>query len=136
MRWEGIARSAIALCGGTVIEASGVSDYQGWGSILFVLEKYSALGVFRAVTELGSKLPPELQELIQAGPEGCQVAWDVIQEKFGKIWGTLSWSYGSCSGCDAYEDLNADDRLKAFIKLTSFFDEVEARRQFEDRKGW
>jgi hypothetical protein len=33
------------------------------------------------------------------------------------------WSYGSCSGCDGYEDMNEAERLSAFLRQIEFVDE-------------
>ena len=62
----------------------------------------------------------------------------------GCVWAVLAWGYGSCSGCDRYEDkISYDDRgdpercAQVFGELIEdCFSEEEARRVFADRKGW
>lgn len=55
-------------------------------------------------------------------------------------WATLGWSYGSCGGCDAYEDMNLSTPqacADAFGELVEEFTSVEkALASFSDRKGW
>lgn len=61
-------------------------------------------------------------------------------------WGVLSWSYGSCSGCDQYEDeipYGLDDAafnekcVQLFGPLIETCkDEEDARMKFSERKGW
>ena len=52
-------------------------------------------------------------------------------------WATLAWTYGSCSFCDAYEDLTTEQRERAFKELVEkHVNEEKARRVYEDRKGW
>ncbi len=53
------------------------------------------------------------------------------------LYATLSWSYGSCSWCDHYEDMSPEERLQAFVELIdTWTTEEEARRKFNDSKGW
>ncbi len=61
-RWEDEAVAAAIINGWEIVEANGLSDYQGWGRLLLT--------------------------------DG------------GHQWATLGWSYGSCSGCDSYEDMD------------------------------
>jgi hypothetical protein len=52
-------------------------------------------------------------------------------------WAVLSWSYGSCSGCDSYEELSESELEAAFDSEIEFFDtEEKARLTFSNRKGW
>ncbi len=48
-------------------------------------------------------------------------------------WYVMSFSYGTCGGCDAFEDLNALERAKAWLDLTeSFATEQDAREVYEE----
>lgn len=60
----------------------------------------------------------------------------VLGRKDG-LYATLSWSYGSCSHCDEYENMSDEERLQAFVELIdTWTTEEEARRKFNDSKGW
>ena len=49
----------------------------------------------------------------------------------------LAWGYGSCSGCDPYEDEPPKEIAKQFIDLIQEFDdEASARLAFDAGKGW
>lgn len=63
--------------------------------------------------------------------------WGCLLARRGTEWGVLSWSYGSCSGCDSYEDLGDEDRRECFDALLDWKkDEEEARAAFNNSKGW
>lgn len=50
----------------------------------------------------------------------------------------ISWSYGSCSGCDEYEnmpDAAIEDAFDSLVE-TCGADESKARKLFSDRRGW
>ncbi len=91
-RWEDEAVVAAIINGWEVVDASGESDYQGWGSLLLT--------------------------------DG------------GGGWATLHWSYGSCSGCDGYEDMPTDDVVNALAgDIDTHQDEKSARLKFQ-AGGW
>jgi hypothetical protein len=49
-------------------------------------------------------------------------------------WAVLSWSYGSCSGCDSYEDMSECERKAAFDSEIEIFDtEEKARLTFSNQ---
>lgn len=63
--------------------------------------------------------------------------YGVVLGRKGGLYATLSWSYGSCSYCDSYEDMSEEERLQAFVELIDTWStEEEARRKFNDSKGW
>ena len=63
--------------------------------------------------------------------------WGVLLLYRDSHWGTLAWTYGSCGGCDSYEDMSDADRLKEFINLITWHTgETTARKHFNDSKGW
>ncbi len=63
--------------------------------------------------------------------------WGCVLAKKESTWATLSWSYGSCSWCDGYEDMSEEDRHQAFSELIdNWSSEEEARRKFNNSKGW
>lgn len=60
-------------------------------------------------------------------------------------WATLAWSYGSCSGCDRYEDMGvcggpAERCAEVFGELIQELAprtyEEQARDAFRNAKGW
>ena len=69
--------------------------------------------------------------------------WGVhlLQSHHGS-WAVLSWSYGSCSGCDSYEGQldngdSPEDCARVFYEnIEHCMSEEEARTLFLDRKGW
>ncbi|HYF56280.1 MAG TPA: hypothetical protein VEA41_18645 [Salinarimonas sp.] len=63
--------------------------------------------------------------------------WGVILLRRGDQWGTLRWSYGSCSGCDRYEDMSDAERAKEFDELIAWHSDYDAAMAaFENGKGW
>lgn len=64
--------------------------------------------------------------------------WGVLLlHSAAKGWAVLSWTYGSCGGCDSYEDMDDTGRAKAFDALIDVqSDEPTARLTFDSRKGW
>lgn len=63
--------------------------------------------------------------------------WGVLLIRNGEQWGVLPWSYGSCGGCDEYEDLSDVQQCAAFTALIeTAADEATARMLFDSRKGW
>jgi hypothetical protein len=63
--------------------------------------------------------------------------WGCLLARRGDEWGVLSWSYGSCSGCDSYEDLDAEHRRECFDELLDWKkSEDDARTAFSNSKGW
>lgn len=72
--------------------------------------------------------------------------------KSGGKYAVLAWSYGSCSGCDGYEDLyygsrdykNDPQNKKGFNSVVAAIgenielaaSEEDARALFDKRKGW
>lgn len=73
-----------------------------------------------------------------AGVDDWQ-GWGVLLGKSSAgTFAILGWSYGSCSGCDAYEDLGSEGVIDAISKNIEdgITDEAGARDLFEQRKGW
>ncbi len=78
----------------------------------------------------------------KAGVDDYQ-GWGVVmaQNKDG-LFAVCSWSYGSCSYCDPYEDLAYGDAEpgaleKAFDEnVEAGLSEADGRAKFEARKGW
>lgn len=75
--------------------------------------------------------------------------WGVHLLRSPDAWAVLSWSYGSCSGCDYYEDRiyaydgsqRTDAPADLYVELFSDCiercdNEEAARKLFSDRKGW
>lgn len=68
--------------------------------------------------------------------------WGVHLLRRGDEWAVLPWSYGSCSGCDRYEDecpydATPEQCYAVFGDLIEICkDEEDARMQFSSRKGW
>lgn len=55
----------------------------------------------------------------------------------GITYAVVSWSYGSCSGCDSREDQEYEQVILDFIHDTErFADEGAAWACFDGRKGW
>lgn len=42
----------------------------------------------------------------------------------------VEWSYGSCSGCDGWEDMAEDRRLEDFKNMIEYFDTNEELKRF------
>jgi hypothetical protein len=61
----------------------------------------------------------------------------VILARSWRGWAVLAWSYGSCSGCDAYEDMGTrgivDDMTSAIAHCT---DEKMARERYGAEAYW
>ena len=54
-----------------------------------------------------------------------------------KNFAVLGWSYGSCSGCDSYENMSEDEVVKDLQNNIEIFNtEEEARIKFDERKYW
>lgn len=54
-------------------------------------------------------------------------------------WAVVDYSYGSCSGCDQYEEMSDDERTSAFRELAVRYDtEQSAREAFKEAadRGW
>lgn len=47
------------------------------------------------------------------------VAWEP-DDVAGWRYGTMSWSYGSCSGCDCYEGMEPEELSKSFSELITW----------------
>jgi hypothetical protein len=63
--------------------------------------------------------------------------WGCLLGRKGSEWAVLSWSYGSCNYCDAYEDLSDEELEVAFQDLVEAgLNEEDARQRFENAKGW
>lgn len=72
----------------------------------------------------------------RAGIDDYQ-GWGVILASSKQEFAVLSWSYGSCSGCDSYEDLPHEQVVEELAELIEkFASEDEARASFNNRKGW
>lgn len=62
--------------------------------------------------------------------------WGALLLRRGDEWAGLQWSYGSCSGCDAYEGQSEEETV-ADLKgnIRTYATEEEARRCYTER-GW
>lgn len=45
----------------------------------------------------------------------------------------VKYSYGSCSGCDGWEDMDEESRAADFANMIEYFDDVHALKQFADQ---
>lgn len=60
----------------------------------------------------------------------------------GDRWAVLAWTFGSCSGCDMYEDVVGYKPTGAKLAevfgdlIANYETEAEARAAFSDGKGW
>lgn len=84
-------------------------------------------------------------EIVETDGINDYQGWGVHLLRMGSQWAVLSWGYGTCSGCDAFEGqfVEYDDRLRADACAVVFgelietcADEDAARRLFDERKGW
>lgn len=63
--------------------------------------------------------------------------WGVLLGRNSKNFAVLGWSYGSCSGCDSYENMSEDEVVKDLQNNIEIFNtEEEARIKFDERKYW
>lgn len=63
--------------------------------------------------------------------------WGVLLGRCGNSWAILNWSYGSCSGCDRYEGMNENDIVESLTdNIEEYSSEEDARKAFNDNKGW
>jgi len=63
--------------------------------------------------------------------------WGVLLGSNGGEFAVISWSYGSCSGCDQYEEMPADTLAAEFDgMITKGLTEEEARLKFSSSTGW
>lgn len=81
-------------------------------------------------------------EVVETDGIGDYQGWGVHLLRSPTEWAVLKWDYGSCSGCDAYEDACPYDPTPEQAAAV-FGDLVErcvsedaARQLFADRKGW
>lgn len=113
VRWSTEAMLAAIMQGWDVLEMTGTSDYQGWGRLLLRRE----LSMFaRAGDETDAQLRLRMATPVQ--------------------WATLRWDYGSCGGCDSYEDLATNDVVEKLAELIDLWEsEEKARLEFE-AGGW
>lgn len=133
-RWDSETASAANYLGYQVVETDGNNDYQGWG-----------VHLLRKIDRADSAVA------IDAELEGRNETADEIRSKSPTVgWAVLSWSYGSCSGCDGYEEqiYRYDDDYNPIVNthehLAEIFgdlieecaDEESARLKFKERKGW
>ncbi len=120
IRWGIETADAAKYLGYEVEDTDGVSDYQGWG-----------VHLLRRADEASRTVA---QDAIIDGKEDIA---RIILEQASYEWAVLAWSYGSCSGCDAYEDVPSEKAAEMFAKLIEPCPSEDAARQlFADRKGW
>lgn len=63
--------------------------------------------------------------------------WGCLLGSNGSEFAVISWSYGSCSGCDRYEEMSDEQVASEFDGMvTRGLTEEEARAKFEKDKGW
>lgn len=60
---------------------------------------------------------------------------EFLAHKDGKF-GYLSYSYGSCSGCDSWEDMEAEKVREEFQRMAEFFEDVHALKKFADQVNY
>lgn len=82
-------------------------------------------------------------EVIETDGVSDYQGWGVHLLRKDGSWAVLAWSYGSCGGCDQYEDVIFDDQgdpercVQVFGELIEdCSSEEEARARFSERKGW
>jgi hypothetical protein len=94
-------------------------------------------------------------DMIESDGVSDYQGWGVLllrSSVLGDQWAVLSWTYGSCSGCDSYEEQFYDhsydedsvsDRgtpehcARVFGgNIETCPDEESARMKFSERKGW
>lgn len=133
IRWaDETARAANAL-GWHVVETVGVSDYQGWGVHL--------LRGIRDAADYMVLLDAELAD------SSADVVSLLSARALDDRWAVLAWFYGSCSGCDSYEDewykwprTPAEDAELAVKLWGELVEECPsedvARAKFDERKNW
>lgn len=125
-RWESQCATAAEFLGWRVIDARGVSDYEGWGALL--LDRPSGFEVVVAKDAREEKRFAEARAIEASAPREYAV---------------LSWSYGSCSSCDSYEDqVNYDATPEQLAAVFGELIEVvgtdveAARAKLDERMGW
>lgn len=148
MRWSSQVERAARVDGWRVVETDGIDDYQGWGVHLLSRER---------------ELPTsEAEEIASdaAMASRFKEAHSIRESNLEKRteWAVAAWSYGSCGGCDAYEQEWYDNTLKYdddghYVSISEealdtlawklFGDLIEvcpteeaARMKFSERKGW
>lgn len=125
VRWGEETRDAALHAGWIVVESDGEVDYQGWG--VHLLRRCEAASESVAT---------------DADLEGKHELAARIRADGGVEWAVLAWSYGSCGGCDQYEDDVVSDGTPeehhaVFGELIEHCpDEESARLKFSERKGW
>lgn len=130
MRWSGETEAAARHLGWRVVKTEGIDDYQGWGVHLLQRREWEDEGAKLVYADA-----LKLRDVARAR---------LIRDTHSTVtWAVLSWSYGSCSGCDGYEDQvsydSTDEQCAAvFGELIEVVgeDETRASELFSSRQGW
>lgn len=76
-------------------------------------------------------------EVVQRDGVDDWQGWGVLLGRAGDVWAVLSWSYGSCNYCDAYEDMPRGEVVASLAgDVEDGMNEADARARFDARKGW
>ncbi len=129
IRWGEETQRTAHLLGWSVIRTDGIADYQGWGVHLLC-----------RTTDAATRMVA----MDAAEEQRVDVAIE-IHEQPTTEWAVMSWDYGSCGGCDSYEDKfgyrGAEEPDSLYLELWAELvepctDEMHAREQFSAKKGW
>lgn len=133
MRWQGEVQLAAEHLGYVVVQTDGVDDYQGWGVHLLRKEQ-------RVVNDAAELVAQDVELEARDGFAAVAEAVRASDSVIVVTWAVVSWSYGSCSGCDSYEDRDTSTPeacVAVFGDLIETCDnEDAARAKFSERKGW
>jgi hypothetical protein len=119
-------------------------DYEVSSSITEFVDKIPAEKMARWTEEalLASILSDYY--VVEYDGESDYQGWGVVllktsgnyRNNYTYAWATLSWFYGSCSGCDPYENMSRLEVVNDLVsKITVHPDEEKARLVFAE-KGW
>jgi hypothetical protein len=48
----------------------------------------------------------------------------------------IEWSYGSCSGCDGWEDMSEEDRERDFKNMAEYFENMYELKKFKEQVNY
>jgi hypothetical protein len=138
-RWEDEAEQVAKQIGAEIRQRVGVSDYQGWA--VFLLVRYPLAKEAACLAYSNGDAQPLAERAWLGAADAMAVLQDRLTEEGRFVpreeWGILSWSYGSCSGCDPREDMGAAECLDDLASQVEWCaSETDARVKFEAAKGW